>query len=771
MLVRRYEMPWRRAYEVYAAAVWASALLFFAVTGGLGLLPRQLALPLAAFCLAMGVLRLAQGIHTLVLRASLSGRGIQVLSTRAVARWTEKPDAVFLGFGFEWRPVHSQRLYELAKVDYREFTVSPRLLQVLGYDARPQPDAEIGLPYIHGVEPREVPLHRPLQNFEGGTLLVGTTQSGKGVALANLVTQAVRRGDVVIVIDPKNSRRLKRVTQRACEDWREPDTFLEFHPAFPEAGVRLDFTFNWQKPTEIASRIQSIMPPDTAGAFSAFGWDAVNVVVQGLVELEERPNLVKLTKYIEGGIEPVLEATLRRFYERLLGASWRDQALLASLPMTLSEAFHKDLAKMRRVSRKTMANAIHLAPLIAEWRGTRTPALVFGGRRGQLMTLDIFDNDLGNYNFAIIGAPGSGKSVLMNEMAWSYRAIDAKVWMLDLGRSFEKLCRKAKGTYIEFRPDVDICLNPFTHIVDINEDIDMLVPAICKMASMSRPLDEVQYKAISAMVIKLFREHGNALTVTALRDAFKAGTIEELGVREDPRIRDLAVMLNPYARGGQYERFFEGRNNIDFGNGFVVIENEELKRRPDLHAVVNILLLHQITGEMYLTRNRRKVLFIDELKQQLGDIGADDPVKAAVVEEAARRARKYGGSLGTATQSADDYYGSAQMEAAFNCSDWVFLLRQKPESIEMLDRKGRLSMDEPKKRLLNSLRTEPGVFSEVYISSPVGEGVARNILDPATHLLFSNKLEDNAPIDELRAQGLSIDDAITELLRRRGHAV
>ena len=53
----------------------------------------------------------------------------------------------------------------------------------------------------------------------------------------------------------------------------------------------------------------------------------------------------------------------------------------------------------------------------------------------------------------------------------------------------------------------------------------------------------------------------------------------------------------------------------------------------------------------------------------------------------------------------------------------------------------------------------------------MGEGVARNILDPATHLLFSNKLEDNAPIDELRAQGLSIDAAITELLRRRGHTV
>jgi conjugal transfer ATP-binding protein TraC len=447
------------------------------------------------------------------------------------------------------------------------------------------------------------------------------------------------------------------------------------------------------------------------------------------------------------------------------------QALLASLPMTLSPTFHGDMRKMKRVTRKTMGNAIHLAPLIAEWRGTRTPTMLFGGRRGQLMTLDLYDNDLGNYNGSIIGAPGSGKSVLMNEMAWSYLSIGAKVWMLDLGRSFEKLCRKADGTYIEFRPDVEISLNPFPRVRNINEDIDMLQPAIAKMASMQKGLEEVQYKAISTMILKLWKKYEHELNMTLLRDAFVTGTIEELGIKDDQRIRDLAIMLNPYAKGGQYERFFSGPNTIDFNNDFIVIENEELKRKPDLHAVVNILLLYQITGDMYLTRDRKKVLFIDELKQQLGDIGADDPVKAAVVEEAARRARKYGGSLITATQSADDYYGSAQMEAALNCSDWTFLLRQKAESIELLGRNGRIGMDESKKRLLQSLRTEPGVFSECYISSPVGEGVARNILDPFSHLLFSNKLDDNAPLDELRAQGYSIDDAITELLRRRGHAV
>ena len=47
MLVRRYEMPWRRAYEVYAGIAWWLALLYFVGVGVAGALPRQLALPLA----------------------------------------------------------------------------------------------------------------------------------------------------------------------------------------------------------------------------------------------------------------------------------------------------------------------------------------------------------------------------------------------------------------------------------------------------------------------------------------------------------------------------------------------------------------------------------------------------------------------------------------------------------------------------------------------------------------------------------------------------
>jgi len=336
MLLRKYEMPWRRPSELLAGTAWMAAAAAFVYMTPDGM-PVKLGLCSAAAAVLMAAIRMRQGLHIVKVRAALSGRAMEMISTRTLATYIQQDDRLFLGFGFEWTPVHSQRLYELSKIDYKDYLISPLLQKVLGYAIgrsyviQPQPDAEIGLPILHGVSPVEQPLYRPLQNFEGGTVIVGTTQAGKGVMLGNLLTQAIKRGDVVIILDPKNSKRLKRIVMRACHDYRDPDTFLWFHPAFPEKSARIDFTFNWQKPTEIASRLESILPPDTAGAFTAFAWSAVNVVCQGMVTLERRPNLMKLMRYIEGGIEPILEACLRRHYQTLFGTGWRSRPDMAHL--------------------------------------------------------------------------------------------------------------------------------------------------------------------------------------------------------------------------------------------------------------------------------------------------------------------------------------------------------------------------------------------------------------------------------------------------------
>ncbi len=66
----------------------------------------------------------------------------------------------------------------------------------------------------------------------------------------------------------------------------------------------------------------------------------------------------------------------------------------------------------------------------------------------------------------------------------------------------------------------------------------------------------------------------------ALQSVFKAGVLPDFDGPVDQRIRDLAIMLEPYTATGVYARYFEGKANVDFSNDFIVIENEELSANP-----------------------------------------------------------------------------------------------------------------------------------------------------------------------------------------------
>ena len=438
------------------------------------------------------------------------------------------------------------------------------------------------------------------------------------------------------------------------------------------------------------------------------------------------------------------------------------QALLAALPMTLSAPFHADLKRMKRVSTKTSANAVHLAPLVAEWQGTGTPVLLFGGRRGQVMQLDVYDNPAGNYNVAIAGTSGSGKSLLLNEIAAAYLGTGARVWIIDVGRSYEKACRNFGGSFIEFTEDAPLSLNPFTLVEDIDEDMELLQPLLAQMVSPREPLDGFRYSTLGAAIKKTWQAKGKAMTVSDVHDLLATGRLDEESADADRRLKDLAAMLHPYTREGAYGKYFAGEATIDFGADFIVLELEELKAKKDLQTVVLLIVMYRITREMYFSRERKKVVIIDEAWDLLSG-GAS----AEFIEAGYRRARKYKGAFMSATQGVDDYYRNPAAKAALDNSDWMFLLRQKPESIELLDKLGQLTMDDAMKRLLQSLRTEHGAYSEIFIHCPVGSGIGRLLVDPHSLLLFSSRAEDFNAINARRAAGLSVSEAIDAVLRER----
>ena len=61
----------------------------------------------------------------------------------------------------------------------------------------------------------------------------------------------------------------------------------------------------------------------------------------------------------------------------------------------------------------------------------------------------------------IVGKPGSGKSVVMNQLAFSCLAQGGLVWIIDVGRSYEKTCAVLDGAFLVFDKEHVWDLNPF----------------------------------------------------------------------------------------------------------------------------------------------------------------------------------------------------------------------------------------------------------------------------------------------------------------------
>src|SRR6202030_3159520 len=116
------------------------------------------------------------------------------------------------------------------------------------------------------------------------------------------------------------------------------------------------------------------------------------------------------------------------------------QSWLAMLPMMMSEGLYDDLRLFGRLRTVNAFAAANLLPLQGEWKGMQRPSLLLPGRRGQIAIWNPFDNPDGNYNVAIAAKSGSGKSVLTQEYIVALLGSGGRVWVIDVGRSYEKTC-------------------------------------------------------------------------------------------------------------------------------------------------------------------------------------------------------------------------------------------------------------------------------------------------------------------------------------------
>lgn len=426
---------------------------------------------------------------------------------------------------------------------------------------------------------------------------------------------------------------------------------------------------------------------------------------------------------------------------------------LNALPL-LSANDQPTVNLFRRYITLASTQASHMLPVMSEWKGTGyKPIIAFTSRFGQPMSIDLFDSQT-NFNTCIVAASGSGKSFLTNEIITSYLSVGAKIWVVDVGRSYKKLCSVINGDFVEFTKDSKLCLNPFQLVKDYAEEGDMLVGTIAAMASPSEKPSDYQMAKLREIVKICWDMHGTQLNIDIIA--------EELLKIDDTRISDIGAQLYAFTSKGEYGQWFIGENNVNFSNDFTVLELEELKPRPHLMQIVLLMLIYQVQQNMYLgSRERKKILILDEAWDLLTSGG--DITKFIVT--AYRLFRKYNGAAICITQSLSDLYDNPRATPIAENSANLFFLNQKPEVIEQIKRSGKLDIGEWGFDTLKSVQTARGFYSEIFFYTNVGMGVGRLIVNRFTQILYSTHPDDINAVDRRVKSGMTIAEAIEDIVQ------
>lgn len=307
---------YRWPYEYASVVAFFAAVPMVLAVPEVFLLSRDLAPAVTLGLAAIGAWRFRQAR-----RIARHRKAVRVLKPYALAPdelpWSQR--AVFLGMGFEWSVRHTQRMALLALPENESLRQPPLwyrwaralerdphhpewLRDVLGKDSpwnpcRPMPPVG-GLPTLHGVEIDEEQVWTPLAELNNHMMVYGTTRVGKTRLAQILIEQDIKRGDVVIVFDPKGDVDLLLGMYSAALRAGRADEFLLFHLGFPEVSARYNPIGNYEQVTEVATRATGPLPDQgQSAAFKAFAWRYVNVIARAMAAVGERPDFRKIYEY------------------------------------------------------------------------------------------------------------------------------------------------------------------------------------------------------------------------------------------------------------------------------------------------------------------------------------------------------------------------------------------------------------------------------------------------------------------------------------------
>lgn len=421
-----------------------------------------------------------------------------------------------------------------------------------------------------------------------------------------------------------------------------------------------------------------------------------------------------------------------------------------TLPLYLSPESIKNTS---RTLRMTTLHAATFAPLFADFQNLRRDfSQIYYTRRGNLFGFDPMVGQ--NHNGMIFGSSGGGKSVFGQNFILQEYESGALIRIIDEGQSYKKLCKTLGGSFIEFTDQSEVCLNPFTLIQNINEELDQLSRVVKQMASPKDPINAFCMSRIKQAIKSVYSVSGTKTTINDIADF--------LSLQEEEEIRRLGSQLFEYTVDGSYGKYFNGENNLNLDAQMVVLELEGLKSTPDLKTVVMMMVCTRIQADMYRNFNySRKFAFFEEVTSYF-----EDPIVADFISDFYERVRKYRGGCWLVTQNAEKIAESPAIGKVMINANYMIYLPYVAEQIDIMAQKKLIKNDPYIISTYKSLRLAKGVYSEAMIFETSTENISviRTILNDYEKILFSSSDEYFRPFIERIDSGEDISEIIDSYL-------
>ena len=339
----------RPPVEYYAASTYFALALLTAMAPGLLMLTPGVAYVTTLVMAVLGVRRYRQGACIRRYQKGLRRLRPYIMNSRKLPVSRHR---LFLGLGFEWDGRHAQRLADLHRTEGRCYKEPTRIYRwarafetrhehgiffsafqaMLGAITRTaerhrwflpamalrfiienNPLSSLppvgGEPALHavGIYEGERPIYMDLRDRVGHTLVLGTTRVGKTRLAELLIAQDIRRGDVVIVFDPKGDADLFRRMYAEAKRAGRLDDFYFFHLGYPDISARYNPVGSFTQITEVAGRIAGQLPGEgQSAAFREFVWRYVNVIAKALTGLGRKVDYDQI-KDLGQDIEPLVQ--------------------------------------------------------------------------------------------------------------------------------------------------------------------------------------------------------------------------------------------------------------------------------------------------------------------------------------------------------------------------------------------------------------------------------------------------------------------------------